>query len=45
MDKYAHWDNFSIKAEEADFTAPVVFNTSIIQRTDGNRRRGLSYPV
>ena len=37
QDKYAHWDKFSIKAEEAEFTAPVVFNTSIQQRTDGSK--------
>lgn len=45
MDKYVHWDNFSIKAQEAEFTAPVVFNTSIVQRTDGSKIVDIYYDL
>lgn len=45
MDKYVHWDNFSIKAEEAEFTAPVVFNTSVVQRTDGSKLVDILYDL
>jgi len=45
MDKYAHWDNFSIRAQEAEFTAPVVFNTSIVQRSDGSKIVDIYYDL
>ena len=45
MDKYVHWDNFSIKAEEAEFTAPVVFNTSVVQRRDGSKLVDITYDL
>jgi len=45
MDKYVHWDNFSIKAQEAEFTAPVVFNTSVVQRTDGSKLVDIYYDL
>ncbi|MDD2324072.1 MAG: SUMF1/EgtB/PvdO family nonheme iron enzyme [Bacteroidales bacterium] len=45
MDKYVHWDNFSIKAEEAYFTAPVVFNSSIVQRNDGSKLVDIYYDL
>ncbi|MDD4310191.1 MAG: SUMF1/EgtB/PvdO family nonheme iron enzyme [Candidatus Cloacimonetes bacterium] len=44
-EKYAHWDNFSIKAEEADLTAAVVFNTSVVQRTDGSKLVDIYYDL
>lgn len=43
MDKYMHWDNFSIKAVEAEYTAPIVYNTSVAQRTDGSKLVDISY--
>jgi len=45
MDKYVHWDNFSIKAEEAEFTAPIIYNTSVAQRTDGSKMVDISYDL
>ncbi len=45
MDKYAHWDNFSIQAQEAEFTAPIIYNTSIAQRTDGSKLVDISYDL
>ncbi|MCB5266985.1 MAG: formylglycine-generating enzyme family protein [Candidatus Cloacimonetes bacterium] len=45
MDKYVHWDNFSIKAQEAEFTAPVVFNTSVVQRADGSKLVDITYDL
>ena len=45
MDKYAHWDNFSIQAQEAEFTAPIVYNTSVAQRTDGSKLVDIYYDL
>ena len=45
MDKYAHWDNFSIQAQEAEFTAPIIYNTSVAQRTDGSKLVDISYDL
>ena len=45
MDKYAHWDNFSINATEAEFTAPIVYNTTIAQRTDGSKLVDIYYDL
>jgi hypothetical protein len=36
MDKYAHFDNISIKLGVAEPTAPIIYNTSVAQRTDGS---------
>ncbi len=45
MDKYVHWDSFSIKDEEAEFTAPIIYNTSVAQRTDGSGLVDISYDL
>ncbi|MDY0151158.1 MAG: SUMF1/EgtB/PvdO family nonheme iron enzyme [Candidatus Cloacimonas sp.] len=45
MNKYAHWDSFSIKAEEAEFTAPIIYNTAVAQRTDGSGLVDISYDL
>jgi hypothetical protein len=45
MDKYAHWDSFSIKDEEAEFTAPIIYNTSVAQRIDGSGLVDISYDL
>ena len=48
MDKYVHWDNFSIKAQEAEYTPPVppvVFNTSVVQRSDGSKLVDIYYDL
>ncbi len=45
MDKYAHWDGFSVQAQEAEFTAPIIYNTSVAQRTDGSKLVDISYDL
>jgi formylglycine-generating enzyme len=45
IDKYAHWDSFSIKAEEAEHTAPIIYNTSVAQRIDGSKLVDISYDL
>ncbi|MDD3143986.1 MAG: formylglycine-generating enzyme family protein [Candidatus Cloacimonetes bacterium] len=45
MDKFAHWDNFSLDPDIAQYTAPIVYNTSIAQRTDGSKLVDISYDL
>jgi formylglycine-generating enzyme len=45
MDKYVHWDSFSIKAQPAEFTAPIIYNTSVAQRTDGSKLVDIAYDL
>ncbi|PKN78289.1 MAG: transcriptional regulator [Candidatus Cloacimonetes bacterium HGW-Cloacimonetes-1] len=45
MDKYVHWDNFSVNASEAEFTAPIIYNTSVAQRTDGSKLVDIYYDL
>lgn len=43
--KFAHWDNLIIGPDIAQYTAPVVFNTSIVQRTDGSKIVDIHYDL
>lgn len=45
MDKFAHWDNFSLDPDIAQYTVPIVYNTSIAQRTDGSKLVDISYDL
>lgn len=45
MNKFAHWDHFSIKNEGAEITVPIIYNTSITQRTDGSKLVDISYDL
>jgi len=43
--KYAHWDNISITNTPAPPTAPLVYNLSVVQRTDGSKLVDISYDL
>ncbi len=43
--KYAHWDNISITTTPAPPTAPLVYNVSAIQRTDGSKSVDIYYDL
>ena len=45
MDKYAHWDNFSLDPDIAQCTAPIVYNISVAQRTDGSNLVDIYYDL
>jgi len=45
MDKFAHWDNISLNEGMAEYTAPIVYNTSIAQRTDGSGLVDIHYDL
>ena len=45
MNKYAHWDNFSVQAQEAEFTPPIIYNTLVAQRIDGSKLVDISYDL
>jgi hypothetical protein len=45
MDKYVHWDNFSVKTIEDDLSVPIIYNTSVIQRRDGSGLIDISYDL
>ena len=45
MDKYVHWDNFSVKTIEDDLSSPIIYNTSVIQRRDGSGLIDISYDL
>jgi len=45
MDKYAHFDNFKVQTGEAEFTAPIIYNTSVVQRTDGSGLVDIAYDL
>ncbi len=42
MSKYAHFDNISIQAKP---TAPIIYNTSVAQRTDGSGLVDIAYDL
>lgn len=43
--KYAHWDAFSIARTAAPPAAPLLYNTSVAQRTDGSGLVDIYYDV
>ncbi len=45
LDKYLHWDNFSLDAVQIDPTAPYVYNVNAAQRTDGSKIVDIHYDM
>ena len=43
--KYAHWDNFAITTTPAPPQAPLIYNTSVAQRTDGSKLVDIHYDI
>lgn len=45
LGKYAHWDNFSVSFVPGVPAAPLIYNVSVAQRTDGSRLVDIGYSL